>query len=236
MRESQPALMDALSECRFAVERYARRIRHSGSGRRMAAQILKSPVPKLQIGCGKNLHTGWLNADISASENSFYLDATRPLPFPDASFAYVFSEHMIEHIPVRKGIKLLEEIFRVLRPNGRVRIATPDLKFLIDLYDEPKTGLQRRYIEFAAKNFLPGLPPTAVYVINNTVRDWGHQFIYDRATLRGILKSVGFVDVVDCKVMVSQYPELCGLESHGHTVIGEEFNELETMVIEGRKP
>jgi len=45
-------------------------------------------------------------------------DASRPLPFGDASFDAVFSNDVLCHIPGRD--KLLREIYRVLQPGGRL--------------------------------------------------------------------------------------------------------------------
>jgi len=47
---------------------------------------------KLQIGTGLHDLPGWLNTDIAPRPGQVYLDATRPLPFPDGSFGYVYAE------------------------------------------------------------------------------------------------------------------------------------------------
>ncbi len=49
-----------------------------------------------------------------------------PLPFPDASFDTVVSFQVIEH--VRRDKELVAEIYRVLRPGGRLIISTPNIK------------------------------------------------------------------------------------------------------------
>jgi ubiquinone/menaquinone biosynthesis C-methylase UbiE len=45
-------------------------------------------------------------------------DASQPLPFADESFDAVFSNDVLCHVPRRPG--LLREIFRVLKPGGRL--------------------------------------------------------------------------------------------------------------------
>ena len=62
------------------------------------------------------------------------IDITKKFPFVSSTFDYVFSEHMIEHIKYQDGLKMLNESFRVLKPSGKIRISTPDLQFLLDLY------------------------------------------------------------------------------------------------------
>jgi SAM-dependent methyltransferase len=45
-------------------------------------------------------------------------DAAKQLPFPDSTFDSVFSNDVLCHIPGRQA--LLQELFRVLKPNGRI--------------------------------------------------------------------------------------------------------------------
>src|SRR5439155_18164527 len=164
-----------------------------------------------------------------------YLDARKPFPLPDLSFDLVFSEHMLEHMTYAEGGRCLRECRRVLRPGGRIRVATPSLDHLIRLYDGDPTNLQSRYIRWSIDTFtedadayLPG------FVLNNFFRDWGHRFIYDAATLRHALACAGFVDVEEWRVRESGDPRFVGLERHMRSV--PEFNELETMALEALRP
>ena len=110
---------------------------------------------KLHIGCGGHLLDGWLNADLfPRSAMVLHLDATEPFPFGDEEFDYVFSEHMIEHISYAQGLHMLSECYRILRKNRKIRISTPNLAFLIDLYKERKSDLQNEYIKWATDEFI----------------------------------------------------------------------------------
>ena len=213
------------------------RRRHDVRSRSLIARYLTTVRPrKLQLGCGANLLAGWLNSDSEPlSESVIRVDARARLPFDDSTFDYVFSEHMIEHIEYPEGRAMLRECFRVLRPGGWLRIATPDLRFLIELYAPQKNDLQRRYIAWATRTFISDIGKEEdVFVINNFFRAWGHQFIYDFKALSGVMTEVGFERVQARKVAESDDPELRGLESHGAS-IPEEFNRLETLVVEGMK-
>lgn len=68
------------------------------------------------------------------------------------------------------------------------------------------------------------------------MRGWGHQFIYDFATLRATLEAVGFCDVVGCAVHDSPEPGLARLEGHGFDDGNEHFTRFETLVVEARQP
>jgi predicted SAM-dependent methyltransferase len=155
-------------------------------------------VRKLQLGSGGKDAAGWLNTDIEPTSKEVYLDATSRYPFPDGSFLYVFSEHMIEHVPWEAGLAMLKECYRVLAPGGRVRIVTPNLtKFIQLLYGKTDAETQRF---IGAKLRYHGWPVTAVpgaYIFNREVREWGHQFLYDSATLRKSLELAGFKQITE---------------------------------------
>jgi predicted SAM-dependent methyltransferase len=193
-----------------------------------------SPEPKLQIGCDTNLLTGWLNSGISLKECWFgiYLDAGKPFPFPESSFNYVFSEHLFEHLNYQQATNMLKESYRILKPGGVFRIATPDLQFLIRLYQEPDQPIHQQYIEYSAKQ--GNIPPSSVFVINRFHTAWGHQIIYDKETLTNMLEMTGFKDVCSCEVGHSKHSALRGVEGH-FRVLPVAYNQLETMILEATK-
>jgi predicted SAM-dependent methyltransferase len=206
--------------------------------RRIEAYLRDHDVRKLQLGTGGNVYDGWLNTDVvdfKRKNEIVYLDARKPFPLPSASFDVVFSEHMIEHLTYEDGLGCLRESLRVLRPGGRIRIATPSIDRLIRLYDDTPSDVQRRYVRWSIESFVDGasayLPG---FVLNNFFRDWGHRFIYDTQTLPHALATAGFVDVEERRVGQSDDIRLAGLERHLEGTA--EFNELETIVFEGRRP
>lgn len=192
-------------------------------------------VKKLHIGCGKNLLSGWLNSDyVSSSRSVLQLDATGVFPLADATLDYAWSEHMIEHISHDDGVAMLHECHRVLKNGGRIRIATPDLQFLVELHRADKSPVQREYIQWSTDNFITKAPyPGDAFVINNFFRDWGHMFIYDEKTLRAAMERAGFVDVTRCELNESTDPELRGLENEQRMPAG--FLRLESLILEGTK-
>jgi predicted SAM-dependent methyltransferase len=194
-----------------------------------------APVKKLQLGCGVHLHPGWLNSDLEPPPGAIHLDVTRTFPFADRSFDRVYSEHLIEHVSYRQGAHLLSECRRVLKPGGRLRVATPDLAFLVELYRADKSDRQRNYIEWSTRSYIPDAPVHAdTFVINNFVRDWGHKFIYDEKILRSLLETVGLRGVARYALGESDDAELRGLENEGRMPAG--FLALETIVLEATRP
>ena len=203
------------------------------------ARYLRTHSPaKLQLGSGPGGggHPGWLNTDLVPERwPKARLDATKRFPFPDGTFTRVFSEHMIEHIPLAAGRHMLAESFRVLAPGGVIRIATPDFANVLKLYAATDDAA-RRYLAWSAQhNRLASGPPADVIVINSLFHDHGHQFLYDEAALTAIFAEAGFTHIRRHAPGESDTPDLRALEMH-HLVIGHEANNFETLVLEARKP
>jgi predicted SAM-dependent methyltransferase len=204
--------------------------------------VEKHRIRKLQIGTGPNLLEGWLNTDAHPGQKGVvFLDARKPFPIGDGVFDYVFSEHQIEHLSFGQGIFMLREVNRILKPHGRIRIATPNLQTLTRLCSaKKKNRLQKKYIDwlFDTSRVLPemsGHGRTGCFVLNNAFRNWGHQFLYDPETLRKVMVSAGFKEITSHLPGESDDVALRNIESHARSVgVDEEIDRFETMVFEGR--
>lgn len=191
---------------------------------------------KLIIGAGSDHPVkGWLGTDITPSTKAIYLDARKRLPFAAGSVDYVFTEHMIEHIPYADGRNLIHEIHRVLKPGGRLRIATPDLVQITALARGDLSPVERDYVVWSNRKLPPAFREHVSFTINGMFSSFGHKFLYDETTLAHVMAEAGFQDVKRCAVGESEDPELRNLEIHGDQ-IGHAFNLVESMVLEARKP
>ena len=130
--------------------------------RRFLQYLKRVEEVKLQIGCGTNLLDGWFNTGISLKECWYgaYLDAGKPFPFSDSTFDYIFSEHLFEHLTYKQGLNMLKECYRVLKPGGVMRLATPDLRFLLGLYQDPEKLINKAYMVYSVTE--NGMPPSPV--------------------------------------------------------------------------
>ena len=118
------------------------------SEREIRDYVSSAEPRKLQLGAGPMPLDGWLNSDIEPFDRVVYLDASKPFPLEDASFRYIFSEHVIEHLPLEGGDVMLAESYRILEPGGKIRIATPDLDRLLALFDEELDPKEQQYLKF----------------------------------------------------------------------------------------
>lgn len=141
---------------------------------------------------------------------------------------------MIEHVSYSNGLSMLMECHRVLKNNGKIRISTPNLQFLVDLYRPDKSELQKEYIKWATDNFFKDAPYyDDTFVINNFFQQWGHLFIYDEKTLQATLEKAGFTDIQRCELNESQNEHLKNLENEKR--MPEGFLKLESLTLEGTK-
>jgi predicted SAM-dependent methyltransferase len=192
-------------------------------------------IAKIQLGCGGNVLPGWLNTDGQMDgwfhPQSVRLDATQPFPIPDSSFDFIYSEHMIEHLDYWSGQRMLLECFRIAKPGAYIRISCPDFQFLLDLYQQP-SELAKQYTEKEKPEWAPYADP--IFIFNNYVRSWGHQFIYDRQTMLNSLGAAGFENITEHAILESDIEELRNLEIPSRMEPG--FLQLETMTFQARKP
>jgi predicted SAM-dependent methyltransferase len=189
------AILAVAQNKQIAFVAYRTRIKDPGVIR---AYLKANPVRRLQLGAGGSHPAGWLNTDIEPSDNQVYLNATGRYPFPDGSFQYIFAEHIIEHVAWKDGLAMLQQCYRVLATGGKIRIVTPNLAKFIQLLTDRPDDLQPRFI--AAKLKIHGWPVTPVseaYIFNEEMRNWGHRFLYDSATLRKTFKLPGFNQVTE---------------------------------------
>lgn len=189
---------------------------------------------KLHLGCGSNYLDGWFNTDLYPDSKRTHINATKRFPFPDNSFDFIFSEHMIEHIPYTGAYNMLSECYRVLKPGGTLRIVTPDMVFLMGLYQNREESINKRYVDWNCDTFIKeSAPRHPVSVINNFYRDWGHQYIYDFDVMHDTFQKIGFKNIQRPELNKSTQKELCDLEHEKRSPKG--FLKLESMVIEGQK-
>ena len=227
-RVEDPAVRAVLLRARGALHYAARG--HLARRRAVERYLASTNEPRLQIGAGPSTLPGWLDSDLIGGD--IYVDLARRLPFPDGTFAYVFGEHVIEHLPEQTGSALLGEVHRIVRPGGVVRLTTPDLQKIIALYEDRNPVVSRAdYAAFLDRE-TGKRHERACQILNDYLRLWGHRYVYDEEDLRAKLEAAGFREVERREPGESEHRALRGLERHG----GEAWvNAAEAMCLEATK-
>jgi len=84
-----------------------------GSGNGELAELLRGRIKHLTL------------VDINRGRNIVRADFNRPLPFRTGEFHWAISLEVIEHLINHE--LFLKEIYRILKPNGRLIISTPNI-------------------------------------------------------------------------------------------------------------
>lgn len=84
---------------------------------------------RLDIGCGGNKHDGFVGIDYRPLKGVDIVHDLEvfPWPLPDESALMAVSTHVVEHINPHGGtfIKFMDEVWRILKPDGEFGIVTP---------------------------------------------------------------------------------------------------------------
>ena len=167
---------------------------------------------KLNIGCGQVKLNGWVNIDIDPNAD-LIVDVRKKLPFKNENVDFIYNEHLFEHLTFEEGKKFLHECHRCLKTSGVLRIATPDLDYVIAKYSGDWKN--QDWLTWAGFEFIS----SKGMMINISFRNWGHQYLYNEEDLRNQLIQAGFKNVTRCEWNVSSHLELNGLETRKDSLL-----------------
>jgi SAM-dependent methyltransferase len=185
---------------------------------------------KINLGSGLVVAPGWTNIDmglpvlLASWPGPVHRVVHRLLPptsaikrdysgaemAPDASVAFIYTSHFLEHMFVDDAIALLRDARRVLRPGGLLRVCVPDLAHALDLF---RDGDHRRALGF----FFLGPGVSALT---------RHRYMWGFEMLRDELLKAGFASVTRCGYRSGDTPDLETLDNRPD----------ETLYVEARAP
>ena len=86
-------------------------------------------------GCGGSGETGWINSDLKDGPDiEITADIRDGLPLDSDSLDYIVSIHALPMISYPDLVPVLQELRRMLKPNGVLRLALPDFDRTIQAY------------------------------------------------------------------------------------------------------
>ena len=178
---------------------------------------------KLNIGAGVSGAPGWYNIDnsptITLSRLPFgrrifrtpdwpkdvrRIDVKKGLPFGDASVSYIYSSHTFEHFTWTESLAVTKECFRVLRPEGVLRVVVPDLLLMVRDYMENSDPM-------ASHRFLERLSPG--HTFHDVVHPGAnHSQMFDERSLVHLMQQAGFSHPEVSHFNESRIPDIAQVE------------------------
>jgi predicted SAM-dependent methyltransferase len=184
-------------------------------------------APYLNVGCGPNITEHFINLDWSWRPGiDLCWDLKKGIPLPDKSVAGIYTEHCLEHLPLKLADLTIAELSRLLKSGGRVRIVVPDGEMYLNSYTDISRGLAKAKMPYAEHLSYHGIY-TPIMSVNTVFSGHGHQFIYDFETLYALLERHGFVNIERTDYLVG---------SDRHLLVDSEFRAVESLYVEAVSP
>jgi SAM-dependent methyltransferase len=157
-------------------------------------------------------------------DNVVVHDLRKRLPFGDGSAEAVYGSHVLEHLYLEEGARLLRECHRVLGPGGVLRLVVPDLGAAVREYtgERPFADSEQKAAEMSRADLLNerlrlrdryaprGNPAYRTYT---ALKDFhSHKWMYDAESLIARFEAVGFEDVREMGYLESRIPEIQEVE------------------------
>lgn len=137
---------------------------------------------KLHLGCGsRNFGENWIHVDAQKLPHIDFNDVTS-FPFENDIFSVIYASHLIAYFDREEIIPILQEWRRVLKPGGILRLATPNVYQMGELYINLKVTLEDILGPLYGRMESNG---KIIY----------HKTTYDYVDLKKLLLNVGFKDV-----------------------------------------
>jgi predicted SAM-dependent methyltransferase len=168
------------------------------------------PVDRLHLGAGSRRVPGWLNVDVLSSEYDVDIAGGR-LPWADASFSAVVSQHVIEHLELEEEVlPLFRELRRVLGPDGEVWLSCPDMEKVCRAYVEDRGAAlhEDRRRRMPGQTMRAGVP--SQHFVNWIFHQGGeHKNLFDLDLLSWAVAEAGFrsCERVDEAALLRRFPE-----------------------------
>lgn len=136
---------------------------------------------KLNLGCGDDYIEGFVNVDLYSDRADFKYDIAK-LPYGDNEVDEIRAYHVIEHFDYMQAQDVVREWHRVLKPNGKIKIETPDFlescREFVNSNEDERWKLYGHFFSTAWIN--AGLI---------------HKFLYSEHEMKGLLNKIGFRDI-----------------------------------------
>ena len=169
---------------------------------------------KINMGCGwRNFGEEWIHIDGGNYDHTDYTDICN-LPYEDETVDLIYSSHVLEYFDRNDVVGVLNEWYRVLKPNGIIRIAVPDFYNMSKLYVNGDIKLSKLLGPLYGKM---KMSEKTIY----------HKTVYDFDELSDMLKFCGFSDI---KKYNWRYTEHSKFDDHSQAYIPHMDKDNGTLI------
>lgn len=177
---------------------------------------------RVNFGSGTFPLEGWINVDLDRTTRpTVVADLAKVAPFANGSVDYIFTEDFIACLGL-PGMKVfLRECRRIIKPQGAMRVLTPDLARLTRMYLESPGALVDLWDRTVG---VPVTTRTGCEVMNLAMELAG-RFQYDSPTLVQLAGEAGF-EAVRVQYRQSRYGPLADLDHRQPSESVSMYHEL----------
>jgi predicted SAM-dependent methyltransferase len=159
--------------------------------------------------------------DVKWPGNLRFHDCRKKLPFRSDSVDYIYTSHFLEHLKKFEAQQLLGECLRVLKKNGVLRIAVPDLELILRKYLEKDKSFFIKSLGLDESKNIPladilmgmfypksfqykfaGLTKIKAFFVR------AHLWMYDCESLANLLRKSGFEIIEKMSFRKGRVPDL----------------------------
>ena len=150
---------------------------------------------RIHVGCGYNIKTGWHNVDkFQFPGIDQVLDITKLWPFKNVEL--VFGEHFFQELSPMEAINFLIDSGNALAQNGRIRISTGNLDWII------------------RSHWVQGAEVDSTFNLNRAFHGWHNKFLWSKELICHVLNSIGATQISFHDYGESYDSRLLSLEDH----------------------
>lgn len=204
---------------------------------------------KLNLGCGPIQPAGWENVDGSTrawvatrlgwfnrlmtafrlwsptefNKNTRFVNLHKPLPWSNNTVDCIYLGEVLEHFTRDNGARLLSECYRVLKPNGVLRVRVPDnaqfWRNYLKEYDaallDPQNYHKSQHSRWVEMFFRD------ICVSRRWRGSFGHyhKWMYDEISLILAFQQAGFVSVERRPYLESSIPDVQNVENRDDLIV-----------------
>lgn len=170
---------------------------------------------KINMGCGwRNFGSDWIHIDGGDYEHLNGKSIIDLKQFKDNSVDLIYCSHVISYFDTLEINSILQEWYRILKPNGILRIAVPNFSEIAKLYVQKNINLNKFLGPLYGKM---KMGENFIY----------HKTTYDFNSLKLVLESCGFKS---CKLYDWQQTEHSMFDDHSQAYLPHMDKQNGTLI------